>query len=717
MSGQGEEPDYGNWFRISMRGKLITGFGAVIVLLAVVAVTAYVALTDNVESQRTLYVANFGNARDLARLRADLYAERLDVGVMIEPSRANWEPWRQDMQRRLANETKVMETLLARMHGDPQALVRLDELRGFLADFQGTANQQELRLIEAGRLEEARKVFAGIQRERLIRMRQLISELEDRETRDAQQLVAAAEKKARTQIAWLAALGSTAILVAAVLAVYLHRTIAAYIDEGRRAENEVRTASVYTRSLIEASLDPLVTISPDGKIMDVNEATERATGVPREALIGSDFSRYFTEREKAKDGYRQVLREGFVRDYPLAIRHISGKITEVLYNATVFRSEAGQAQGVFAAARDITERKKAEKALGESQKLLAEICDELPALVAYVDTDLQHRFVNRTFESWFQRSRTEVVGQHISRALGEEPYYPEFLKAAERTLCGERVAFEDWVHHRDGKVRFINGIHIPVFSESGEVSGFVAVVTDATDAKQAEITRLAKERALRETLVREVHHRIKNNLQGVAGLLRQQAIRHPALAEEMDGAISQINSIAIVHGLQCQEADGKVMLCAMTSSIGESLQGVTQHAIEVVVQGEKTRRLSLSKAEAVPLALVLNELMCNAVKHGGHGESRPAVRVALDGDSREAVARISNSPAQLPAGFNFAAGHMLGTGLELVRSLLPSRGAALRLFRDGEGITAELRISPPVILAQDEVPNAAPADEAIAAEG
>jgi len=126
-----------------------------------------------------------------------------------------------------------------------------------------------------------------------------------------------------------------------------------------------KQASQYARSLIEASLDPLVTISPDGKIMDVNGATVKVTGVPREELLGSDFLSYFTEPAKAQDGYQRVFAEGFVADYPLTIRQRSGKLTDVLYNASVYRDVAGNVLGVFAAARDITERKIFEKSLNE----------------------------------------------------------------------------------------------------------------------------------------------------------------------------------------------------------------------------------------------------------------------------------------------------------------------------------------------------------------
>ncbi len=142
---------------------------------------------------------------------------------------------------------------------------------------------------------------------------------------------------------------------------------------GRKMAEELqRASSAYARSLIEASLDPLVTISPDGKITDVNEASAQATGVPREHLIGTDFSDYFTEPDKARQGYQRVFSEGFVRDYPLAIRHVSGRIADVLYNASVFRDDKGGVLGVFAAARDVTERKRFEESLEKANRMKSE---------------------------------------------------------------------------------------------------------------------------------------------------------------------------------------------------------------------------------------------------------------------------------------------------------------------------------------------------------
>ena len=131
----------------------------------------------------------------------------------------------------------------------------------------------------------------------------------------------------------------------------------------------VRHAAQYARSLIEASLDPLVTISPEGKITDVNEATVEVTGVPREKLIGTDFSDYFTEPGKAREGYQRVLSQGLVTDYPLTIRHGDGHLTDVLYNASNYKDVRGKVLGVFAAARDVTAQKKAEARIKELDRL------------------------------------------------------------------------------------------------------------------------------------------------------------------------------------------------------------------------------------------------------------------------------------------------------------------------------------------------------------
>ncbi len=135
------------------------------------------------------------------------------------------------------------------------------------------------------------------------------------------------------------------------------------IDDQKLAEEAIQKNQVYTRSLIEASLDPLITISPEGKITDVNEATEDVTGIPRDQLIGTHFFYHFTDPVKASKGYQKVFSKGFVEDYPLTIRHKKGKLTPVLFNGSVYKDEQGQVLGIVVIARDITQLIKNEKEL------------------------------------------------------------------------------------------------------------------------------------------------------------------------------------------------------------------------------------------------------------------------------------------------------------------------------------------------------------------
>jgi PAS domain S-box-containing protein len=99
------------------------------------------------------------------------------------------------------------------------------------------------------------------------------------------------------------------------------------------------------RSMIESSLDSLVAICPQGLITDVNQATVKVTGIPRHELIGTAFSDCFTEPEKARAIYNLVFEQGMAVDYPLTMRHRDGPLTEVLYNASVYRDAGGKVLG------------------------------------------------------------------------------------------------------------------------------------------------------------------------------------------------------------------------------------------------------------------------------------------------------------------------------------------------------------------------------------
>jgi len=132
----------------------------------------------------------------------------------------------------------------------------------------------------------------------------------------------------------------------------------------------------YTRSLIEAGLDPLITINFEGIITDINQATVEATGVLRKNLIGTEFSKYFTEPEKAGEVYKEIFEKGSVKDLTLCLRNHNGKLKDILFNGSVYKDERGKVMGVVIVARDVTEQNRIGKELLEA-KIFAELATSI----------------------------------------------------------------------------------------------------------------------------------------------------------------------------------------------------------------------------------------------------------------------------------------------------------------------------------------------------
>lgn len=262
------------------------------------------------------------------------------------------------------------------------------------------------------------------------------------------------------------------------------RDITAQVSARRQAEEKLAAASQYARSLIESSLDPLVTISADGKITDVNEATVKVTGIPREELIGTDFSNYFTEPEKAREGYQRVFAKGFVTDYPLTIRHKDGRLTDVLYNASVYKDARGGVLGVFAAARDVTVQKQA------SQYARSLIESSLDPLVT-INPDGKITDVNEATVKITGIPREELIGTDFSNYFtkpgkAREGYQQVFAK-------GFVTDYPLTIRHKDGRLTDVL-YNASVYKHSrGKVLGVFAAARDITARKRAE-EELAEQR-------------------------------------------------------------------------------------------------------------------------------------------------------------------------------------------------------------------------------
>jgi PAS domain S-box-containing protein len=258
-------------------------------------------------------------------------------------------------------------------------------------------------------------------------------------------------------------------------------TIGSDITARKHAEQQAGTDSLYARSLIEASMDPLVTISAEGKITDVNEGSIKVTGWPRETLIGTDFCDYFTEPDKAREGYQAAFSKGSVTDYPLTIRHKEGHLAEVLYNASVYKDPLGRVLGVVAVARDVTLQKKA----GEERSRLAAIVDT--TMDAFIGKSIAGIVTswNKGAVRTFGYSAAEMIGKHIEMLI------PPHLRAEEqRTLDkvghGIRVEpYETLRVRKSGEVFDVSLTLSSVQDADGRIIGASSIARDITTQKHA----------------------------------------------------------------------------------------------------------------------------------------------------------------------------------------------------------------------------------------
>ncbi|MDD5028186.1 MAG: PAS domain S-box protein [Rhodoferax sp.] len=254
------------------------------------------------------------------------------------------------------------------------------------------------------------------------------------------------------------------------------------LDELSHNEKKLRASSLYTRSLIEASLDPLVTISPDGKITDVNLATETATGRSRDELVGTDFSNYFTEPAKARAGYQQVFAQGTVTDYQLAIRHRDGHSTAVLYNASVYRNEAGEVQGVLAAARDISAQQRA--ALVKAQ--LAAIVESSSDAIIGKSLDGTIISWNKGAEMIYGYPAAEIIGQPVTK-LAAPALHAEISRLL-KNVCDGDVVINDVTQRirKDGTPIHVALTLSPIRDALGHISGVSTIARDITERMRAD---------------------------------------------------------------------------------------------------------------------------------------------------------------------------------------------------------------------------------------
>ncbi len=214
--------------------------------------------------------------------------------------------------------------------------------------------------------------------------------------------------------------------------------------------------------------------------------------------------------------------------------------------------------------------------------------------------------------------------------------------------------------------------------------------------REKEEKRIRHAEKQRDDLTREVHHRIKNHLQGLMGLLKQRKKTSVGINVVIDDAVSQIESIAVVYGLQARNEKSKIFFSEMIGAIIDSFENTSTLPLILNFEHEM-ESCEVDSSKAVALALAVNEIIVNAIKHANHDTKNGKIEIHHEHRLDKIILSITN-PGRLPDGFDFQAQKGLGTGLELIQSMLPSKGAELIFDECDYMVSVKLLISSPLLL-------------------
>ena len=481
------------------------------------------------------------------------------------------------------------------------------------------------------------------------------------------------------------------------------------VDERRRARESLAVQAERTRAVLNSVLVGIVTVGDNG-IEWMNRSARRMFAGELADFVGEPIAIVAppdaADHPLRRTDWLQRLHDGQAETFECRLKARDGREFWVVGNAVATGQEARSQQLTFALL-DIERRRQAEVAIAQAQDSLQRVIETAPLAIALFDAHSLHVLqLNQMASTFFARPLEEVLGRALPQccAPSQAAALQGWLEAAAGgTDVQQHELREDTSVRAAPRVWDTRIVPLATSGAGGGAPQLLLVASDVTEQRAAEQARLQAAIAQREVLVREVHHRIKNNLQGVAGLLQQNAQRHPEVAIVLSEAVGQVQAIAQVYGLQVGSG-GPLRVARVIEAITQSVQRTFGRTI-VFSAGPGAVDHLLPEAEAIPVALTINELLTNAVKHSAAGDVCCQVLAAGD----EVVVEIRNI-ARLREGFDLAQVPGGVSGLGLVRALLPRRSSALSIGQEGEHVLARVVLRPPSVRRAPEAATAPAAD-------
>lgn len=482
---------------------------------------------------------------------------------------------------------------------------------------------------------------------------------------------------------------------AGVIATYVN------VDERWRAQQSLMLQTERERAVLDSVLVGIVTVGRSG-IEWMNRSARRMFGGDLVEFLGQPISTVATDAvdHPFRSRHFDELVEGQAETFECRLKARDGREFWVIGNAVATSTEAADRQITYALL-DIERRRQAEAQSQQAQASLRRIIATAPLAIALFDAQtLLTEQVNHAVMALTGRGEHELLGATPELLFGAAQG-AELRRDLEAALQTEAVMQREYRVEIAGQARLwdVRLLHLAGIADASgqaEPEQVLLVASDVTEQRAAADARLAAAIAQRELLVKEVHHRIKNNLQGVAGLLQQIAARRPEVAGVIGEAVSQVQAIAQVYGLQVGSS-GPLRVKSVVEAIVGSVQRASGQPIRLEVQSALPRlahQWALPEAESIPIALTLNELLGNAMKHSGHGGGEVSCTLICE---QERVTLSICNEGQLPAGFDLAQVRGGVSGLGLVRALLPRRSAKLSLEQHGTQVHSSIELRPPSI--------------------
>jgi PAS domain S-box-containing protein len=429
----------------------------------------------------------------------------------------------------------------------------------------------------------------------------------------------------------------------------------------------------------------------DGCYLFANRPLREFFGVAMEQIVGCDDAVFFDAASATmlRDNDRPVFQHGkVIRAEETSLFLKNGISATFISTKLPLRNDAGEIYALCGISTDISERKQAEEALR-----IAAISFECQEGILVLNEDLMILRVNQALTRITGYSQQYLQGKSINilRSDLQDSSFYYAIWSDVRQFGGWQG--EMWLNNKNQENYYAQGTITAVKNKLEQITHYVCNLIDITEKKRQEEQRLSNELAHRDILVREVHHRIKNNLQGITGMLRQASEKHPEIADPINQAIAQVQSISVIHGLQGRAVKSSVRLCELSGAIANEIQDLWQTPVLLNIPAVWTACI-IAESEAVPIALVLNELIQNAVKHGG--KAHGYVHISFQKKSAPDIVQIEIVNAgQLRS--DYLSPQIPYSGLQLVAALLPRRGASLSQVQRDDLVVTTLKLEPPII--------------------